>query len=157
MRETRAERVTDTIVFKHKKITNPAVSAADVIAATAAKLTDAIKNNMAQDLTPLDMHELERLADIFQQAAKKVSETNARTPRVATPPRVPTDHEKDQLQPDATLRGWTIGHHDTIYGVGKVMGISPRTQCYRLWSYLHENSKHETWQRGNFQRSSFKI
>jgi hypothetical protein len=102
MRETRAERVTDTIVFKHKKITNPAVSAADVIAATAAKLTDAIKNNMAQDLTPLDMHELERLADIFQQAAKKVSETNARTPRVATPPRVPTDHEKDQLQPDAT-------------------------------------------------------
>jgi hypothetical protein len=102
MRETRAKRVTDTIVFKHKKITNPAVSAADVIAATAAKLTDTIKNNMATNLTSLDMHELERLADIFQQAAKKVSETDARTPRVATPPRVPTDHEKDQLQPDAT-------------------------------------------------------
>jgi hypothetical protein len=32
MKDTRAERVTDTLVYKHRKITNPGVSAADAIA-----------------------------------------------------------------------------------------------------------------------------
>jgi hypothetical protein len=32
MRDTKAERVTDTLVYKHRRITNPGVSAADEIA-----------------------------------------------------------------------------------------------------------------------------
>ena len=73
--ETKAERITDTIIFHHRRITNPAVSRADEIVAAASKLTEALKGNIQQDLTTIDIHELERLENIFQEAALKVSET----------------------------------------------------------------------------------
>ena len=96
--ETKAERITDTIIFHHRRITNPAVSRADEIVAAASKLTEALKGNIQQDLTTIDIHELERLANIFQEAALKVSETNARQPRVPTnddtPPRVDPEEEQ---------------------------------------------------------------
>jgi hypothetical protein len=99
--ETRSERVTDTIVFKHKRITCPQVSTADAITMAAANLTEAIKSNMPKNLTNLDMKELERLVKIFEEAAKKVGENDARQPRV-TSPRVQSLHIKMQQ-----LRGWT--------------------------------------------------
>ena len=84
MKETRAVRITDTIMFHHKHITNPAVSKADAITSAAATLTETIKANMATDLKSVDMKELERLAKIFEEAAKSVSEKAASQPRVAT-------------------------------------------------------------------------
>lgn len=91
VKETRAVRTTDTIVFRHKRVTNPSVSAADAIVTAATKLTESIQGNMKNDLQNADIHELERLSKIFQDAATKVSEINARSPRVdntVPPPRV---------------------------------------------------------------------
>ena len=68
----------------HRHITNPTVSKADCISVAAKELTEAIKGNIEKDISKLDMKELERLADIFDKAAKKVAENDAASPRVAT-------------------------------------------------------------------------
>jgi hypothetical protein len=93
MKDTRAERVTDTIVFHHRRITNPTVSMADTVTKVAHDLTTAIQENMHKQVENVEIKELERLASIFQEATQKVAEGDARTPRVptkhATSPRVP--------------------------------------------------------------------
>jgi hypothetical protein len=58
------------------------VSKADQITVAAKELKDAIKNNLKDDISKTNMKELEQLAEIFEKAAKKVSEENASTPRV---------------------------------------------------------------------------
>jgi hypothetical protein len=50
MDKTKAEQITDTIIFHHRQITNPIVSAADAIVTAAADLTATIKYNMQKDL-----------------------------------------------------------------------------------------------------------
>jgi hypothetical protein len=59
VKETGAERVTDTLVFMHRHITNPIVSKADKITVAAKELTDAIKNNLKDDISKMNMKELE--------------------------------------------------------------------------------------------------
>jgi hypothetical protein len=104
MKETKAERTTDTVIFHHKRITCPTVSAADAIVEAAAKLNQTIQENMKESLTTLGMNELDRLAKIFQEAAQKVSENDARQPRVprkredVATPRVHTTIARDQHQ-----------------------------------------------------------
>jgi ribosomal protein S10 len=104
MKETKAEQTTDTVIFHHKRITCPTVSAADAIVEAAAKLNQTIQENMKESLTTLDMNELDRLAKIFQEAAQKVSENDARQPRVprqqedVATPRVTTTSARDQHQ-----------------------------------------------------------
>lgn len=78
--ETKSIRVTDTILFKHRHLTNPTVSVADEVSTAAANLTEVIKGNMHRDLSKLKMEELERLASIFQEAASKIAEQDARQP-----------------------------------------------------------------------------
>jgi hypothetical protein len=60
----------------------------------------------------VDMNELDRLAKIFQEAAQKISETNARQPRVPTrresPPRVSTNNDEEQNQSDNATRVETL-------------------------------------------------
>jgi hypothetical protein len=107
MKETKATRITDTIAFHHKRVTNPTVSAADAITSAAVTLTETLKDNMKEDLTKLDLQELGRLVRIFQEAALKVAEQNACQPRVATTsrvataPRVQEDREEEHQQQDA--------------------------------------------------------
>ncbi|KAL7503485.1 hypothetical protein ACHAXN_001271 [Cyclotella atomus] len=101
--ETKATRITDTLVFHHENITNPSVLKADAIVTAASELTTAIKGNMKEAVTKLDLKELERLAQIFEAATKKVSKANAGSPRVvnddaeAPPPlqRVEDEDEDD--------------------------------------------------------------
>jgi hypothetical protein len=62
MKDTRAERITDTLVFQHRRITNPTVSVADAVTNAANDLTEAIKGNMGKQLKNVDLIELERLA-----------------------------------------------------------------------------------------------
>jgi hypothetical protein len=100
MRDTKAERVTDTLVYKHRRITNPGVSAADEIASAASRLTDAIQNNMESKLSSLDMKELERLAEIFNKAAIEMADKDAKSPRVPSP-RVSNNHNKELERHDA--------------------------------------------------------
>ncbi|KAL7506394.1 hypothetical protein ACHAXN_005054 [Cyclotella atomus] len=80
--ETKATRITDTMVFHHKNITNPSVSKADAIVAGASELTTTIKGNRKEDVTKMDLKKLEQLAQNFEAAAKKVSEANAGSQRV---------------------------------------------------------------------------
>jgi hypothetical protein len=105
MKDTRAERVTDTAVFQHRHVTNPTVSMADKITSAAHELTTAIQSNMHKQVENVEMKELERLANIFQEAAQKVAEGDARTPRVptkhATSPRVSTAPNKELERQDA--------------------------------------------------------
>jgi hypothetical protein len=54
MDETKAERITDTIIFRHRRITYPTISAADTIATAATDLTAAIQNNMNRDLERME-------------------------------------------------------------------------------------------------------
>eukprot|EP00956_Cyclotella_meneghiniana_P010727 scaffold15031_cov47-Cyclotella_meneghiniana.AAC.1 len=122
VKETRAERTTDTIVFRHKRVTNPAVSAANTVVAAASQLTDAIQGNMKNELQHANINELERLADIFQAAAKKISEEAAQGPRVnnaAPTPRVAaTSSSRDNSQQAAndprvpTLSQWMNDNDD---------------------------------------------
>jgi hypothetical protein len=84
MKDTRAERITDTALSHHRRVTSP-----------TNELTEAIQTNMTKQIDNVDMQELGRLARIFEEAAKKVAEQDARAPRVpktrATTPRVPTE------------------------------------------------------------------
>jgi hypothetical protein len=57
--ETKATQITDTMVFHHKNITNPSVSKADAIVAGASELTTATKGNLKEDVTKMDLKELE--------------------------------------------------------------------------------------------------
>jgi uncharacterized protein YqgV (UPF0045/DUF77 family) len=82
LKETKAEQTTDSVIFQHKCITCPTVSVADAIVEAVAKLNQTIQENMKESLTTMDMNELDRLAKIFQEAAQKVSENDARQPRV---------------------------------------------------------------------------
>jgi hypothetical protein len=110
--ETKATQITDTIVFHHKNITNPSVSKADAIVAGASELTTATKGNLKEDVTKMDLKELERLAQNFEAAAKKVSEANAGSQRVvqddaeAPPPlqQVEDDNEANTLEGAESLR-----------------------------------------------------
>jgi hypothetical protein len=135
--DTRATRITDTYVFHHKRITNPSISKADAIMATASDLTTAIKDNFKENITKLNLSELERLAQIFEEAAKKVSKANAGNPRVvnddteapplqgeeddnedetsegAEPPRVANDTDKDPKQHATAPREASANHRET--------------------------------------------
>jgi hypothetical protein len=85
IKETRAVRVTDTLQFKHKHITQPRVTAADAIVNAAHELTQTLKGNLQNDVSKMTMQELERLATIFQKAAMQVSEQSTTREAVPTP------------------------------------------------------------------------
>ncbi|KAL7507850.1 hypothetical protein ACHAXN_004954 [Cyclotella atomus] len=61
------------------------MSKADTIVAVVSELTQAIKGNLKENVTKMDLKELDRLAQIFEEVAKKVSEANAGHPRVPEP------------------------------------------------------------------------
>jgi ATP phosphoribosyltransferase regulatory subunit HisZ len=75
LKETKAEQTTDTVIFHHKRITCPTVSAADAIVEAAAKLNQTIQENMKESLTTKDMNELDRLANSKRLHKKSVKMT----------------------------------------------------------------------------------
>ena len=78
IKDTRATRVTDTItMFKHKDITAPTVSHADAIVQAAKTLTDTLKGTVPSNLGETSLEELERLAELFNNTAKTMSEIEA--------------------------------------------------------------------------------
>eukprot|EP00804_Cyclotella_cryptica_P006948 CCRYP_007089-RA/>CCRYP_007089-RA protein AED:0.34 eAED:0.34 QI:0/-1/0/1/-1/1/1/0/255 len=69
--DTKTERITDTVHFKHKRIKQPSTSIADAIVTSAMKLTQAITTNMKTSLADLNLHKLDRLATIFNKLQQK--------------------------------------------------------------------------------------
>ena len=58
VKETKAVRITDTLLFHHKEITQPTVTVADALVTAAANLTEAVKTHMTNDLSTLNLSEL---------------------------------------------------------------------------------------------------
>ena len=81
IKDTRATRVTDTIMFKHKEITTPSVTHADAIVQAAKTLTDTLKGTIPTNLGETSLEELERLAALFNETAKTMSEIEATATR----------------------------------------------------------------------------
>ena len=110
-RQTRSVRTTDMIKFKHKWIISPSVQAADAVVAAAERLTATLQDNIPDSLGETSIEELECLADIFHQAALKLSNEEAerehvRHPRVTadtTNGRTPTTLTVENQQPQAAV------------------------------------------------------
>lgn len=81
---------------------------------------EAIKGNLKTTIPALDIQDLERLANIFHQAAMKVSNRNVtclRVPEAVQPPRVETLSPRVQDVMDSprvlTRNQWVRAHIDT--------------------------------------------
>ena len=70
-KSTRAERVSDTVFFKHRYLTQPIVSPEDTIVAAAQQLTTALKGN-AKDHKELEA--LTKVADLSEEIARDKAE-----------------------------------------------------------------------------------
>ena len=93
IKQTKAKQNTDTVFFQQKYITKPTVTKADVVTEAATKLIAAVKGNFAEVYNDTEMEALQRLAKVFDDATRKMSnaelESPASAPRVAeTSPRV---------------------------------------------------------------------
>jgi hypothetical protein len=110
--DTQAERNSDTVWFKHKYLTNPKLTAADVIVNAANDLNEAIRTNPPSKLPSKSKNDLTKLAEIFTQAAIKYSNKEAskkaslpgvdrRTPGVPAP--TPGVTTRSQTQAKATM------------------------------------------------------
>jgi hypothetical protein len=100
----------DTVFFKHHYITKPKVTKADVVTNAANNLIDAIKGNLSSTQDHSDMEALDRLAQIFLEASKKVSNGHVEeevdpprveetSPRVAEPGMTKTPRPRDRVEP----------------------------------------------------------
>jgi hypothetical protein len=69
VKATRAKRITDTVFFKHKYITQLTVTKADAIVAAYRKLTDAI-NGIEHSQDDANIEALQRIQDTFKPGNK---------------------------------------------------------------------------------------
>ena len=68
IKKTSSERVTDTVFFKQKYLTNTEVTPEDKVVAAAQILTHSMKGNLTGESE--EMEALEKVADIFETVAK---------------------------------------------------------------------------------------
>eukprot|EP00804_Cyclotella_cryptica_P018671 CCRYP_007187-RB/>CCRYP_007187-RB protein AED:0.29 eAED:0.29 QI:0/-1/0/1/-1/0/1/0/524 len=91
---TRSTRIAATVFFKHKYLTNPSVTPTDALIAATANLAHIIKHNAkAQHVGTKNLQDLQRLQQLFSDAAKQPPvPATASAPAVihAPPPRVQT-------------------------------------------------------------------
>ena len=67
MEETKAERVSETVFFKHKYITNPGITPADTIVNTINNVTTALWGTMPTPLHKSSYQAIQRLQTILNQ------------------------------------------------------------------------------------------
>jgi hypothetical protein len=70
----RATCVSGAAFFKHKYITNPAVTPEDLVIAAAANLSKALTTNMPHHLRQSSIQALADLQDVFSRAANKYND-----------------------------------------------------------------------------------
>jgi hypothetical protein len=73
-KETRTTRVSDTVFFKHKYLTNPSVTPADALIAAAQHMTAALRSNLPTSMGEGALEALQKLENIFANAATKHKE-----------------------------------------------------------------------------------
>ena len=59
-------KISATILYKHKYITNPSVTSEDRVMATSGKLTAELKGRMATHLSETYLHQLYQLGTIIK-------------------------------------------------------------------------------------------
>ena len=110
MRETKKIRGSDTVIFKHKYITNPSVTTGDAILNAAKQLISALCGSILPPLVKSGIDHLRALTDIFDATKEGYDEleniscnnTSAHSPRVPMgipPPRVARDKNLPNLVP----------------------------------------------------------
>ena len=103
-----AVRITDTVFFKQKHITNPTVTLDNAIVHVAKELTEALKGNIPTTLEGISLENLAKLETIVLQQAKQykaTSKVGVQPPRFheehVSPPRVEITRTIQQTQPVA--------------------------------------------------------
>ena len=92
--ETRSIRGSESVIFKHKYITNPSVTPADEIVHAAKLLTNALRGNIPPFLVKSGIEHLKELTNIFDTTKKEYEKrevesdanstnANAHSPRVS--------------------------------------------------------------------------
>ena len=80
MYKTHATKISNTVFFKHKYLTNPTISPADAILAAAADLAAQLCGHHTRHLGAVQLRDLKNLHSIFADATT-TNATNAPTPR----------------------------------------------------------------------------
>jgi hypothetical protein len=98
---TRTTRISATMFFKHKYITTPTVTPADIITAAAHNLAQALQNNMkALAKGETNIKDLKRLKQILSRAnIINPNNTDCAAPRVAQQPDTPPPRVRNTVAP----------------------------------------------------------
>ena len=109
-KDTRSTRISGTMFFKHKYITSPTATPADIVTAAAHNLADALRNNVksrAKGVT--NFADLKRLQQILSRSqicepeeAERIqinNQTDEPTPRVDPPSDTPPPRVRDTVAP----------------------------------------------------------
>ena len=96
---TRTTRISATMFFKHKYITNPTVTPADAIVAATTNLENTIKNNLPKQAREQEkLHDLTRLQQILARANLYAqSETNDEPPELLRPDPIQDDDDIEEM------------------------------------------------------------
>ena len=92
IKETRNERFSDTVDFKHKRITNPSITNADKVMMAIREVVKTIKGLGGQEAST-EAQELQRLVDGARSMLEKASADRASPNLQPTAPRVETHHQ----------------------------------------------------------------
>ena len=96
VKSTRSERLTDTVQFQHKNITNPTVSHADKIMKAIADCAQTIKSLQTEG-NDIDMRQLSKLEELTRKAIDQIPAIAQAFPKIGTAPlpRVPVGLRDD--------------------------------------------------------------
>ena len=104
VKSMRSERVTGTVFFKHKCLTNPTVIPKDAVVATSQQLAQAIKGTIPQGHEKLQ--QVKKIADLFSEIAmekatkaKQGQVQNNGIQRTMTPAAAPSPTVAKELSP----------------------------------------------------------
>lgn len=87
-----------TVFFKHKYITNPTVSPADIIISAANRMSKALRKYTPNNMCEEDVDALGRLKNIFKQAENHEEEAGIQPVETQISPRVQVEHQKKHHQ-----------------------------------------------------------
>ena len=107
MQQTRATLVSETVIHRHKYISNPAVTPVDAVISAAKNLASALKGKMTQYLQESPMSDITRLRQIFSEAAA--------VPEIPVPQTTPPASHPPQPQPRRYPRITTAPPEPTPY------------------------------------------
>ena len=96
--KTKSTRVSETVFFKHKYITNPTLTPEDAIIAAANQMTETLQTHKTPGMYKEDVQALARLDQIFQDAITNNTSVEINTVELAVSPRVAEPKNKQSTK-----------------------------------------------------------